>query len=226
MRSVVGLVVVLVASQGWAQSVFKWTDAEGTTHYTNDPASIPKDAKVTATTGAEVNVITAEGEADPPLPPAVPKAATAKAAAANTDPEVPSASELEWRRLFREANLKIRELQDQIEADKNVVEQINGMPITGHLRCGYGYITPAPIVGANSGVSITANGQVLPNAVVGPNTYGAYAGTPCWYGADPKFEHIRQRLAKNRIALERAKEDLADLERQASFASVPREWRR
>ncbi len=218
MRAV--FLALVAASSAWAQSVYTWTDAEGTSHYTNDPTSIPKNVKVKATVGSEVNVISVENPPEAaPTPGAAPKASA-------SDPEVPSASELEWRRLFREANLKIRQLEDEIETDKKVVEEINGMPVRGHLRCGYGYVTPAPIVGATSGVSVTANGQVLPNAVVGGNTYAGYAGSPCWYEADPRFERIRQRLARNRIALERAKEDLAELDRQASFSSVPREWRR
>jgi hypothetical protein len=63
-------------------------------------------------------------------------------------------------------------------------------------------------------------------------TYTCYArqtsGTryvvPC--GSNAEHTRLKERLATNRSALERAKVDLDDLERRASFAGVPREWRR
>jgi hypothetical protein len=50
--------------------------------------------------------------------------------------------------------------------------------------------------------------------------------TSCWYGFNPDYERIRDQLERNRKALVRAKEELADLERRAALEAVPLEWRR
>jgi hypothetical protein len=63
-------------------------------------------------------------------------------------------------------------------------------------------------------------------------TYTCYArqttGTryviPC--GSNAEHTRIKERLGTNRSALERARVELDDLERRASVAGVPREWRR
>ena len=46
--------------------VYQWTDAEGVTHYTNNPATIPSGATVTTTTGQDVNVVTVDEQTAPP----------------------------------------------------------------------------------------------------------------------------------------------------------------
>ena len=60
------------------------------------------------------------------------------------------------------------------------------------------------------------------------NGFG-FSGTStptCFYAPDPEWALARDRLALNRKALDRARAELADLERRASFEGVPNEWRR
>ena len=52
------------------------------------------------------------------------------------------------------------------------------------------------------------------------------ATAPCLFTLNPEFERAKERLELNRKALARAKTELADLDRRASFEAVPREWRR
>jgi hypothetical protein len=53
-----------------------------------------------------------------------------------------------------------------------------------------------------------------------------FYGTPCFFGLNPEWERIRERLERNRREVVRAREDLADLERRAAFEAVPLHWRR
>jgi Domain of unknown function (DUF4124) len=62
------------------------------------------------------------------------------------------------------------------------------------------------------------------NCSWGGQQYGGRYVVPC--GSNPEYQRLKERLATNRRALERAKTELDDLERRASYAGVPREWRR
>ena len=43
----VAVIAVLMAGGASAQTIYRWTDAKGTVHYTDDASSIPRGAKVT-----------------------------------------------------------------------------------------------------------------------------------------------------------------------------------
>lgn len=71
-----------------------------------------------------------------------------------------------------------------------------------------------------NGMPITHQLSCPPVVIQGSRLYGA----PCV--TDAEIDRGKLRLARNRKSLERAKEELADLERTASSEAVPQEWRR
>jgi hypothetical protein len=219
-RSAPTLLLLLVASDAFSQAVYRWVDAEGTTHYTDNAASIPKGATVFATEGEPIS------EMGKPAP--VPLAVTSPVAAPRTDqePSVPTSSELYWRGAFRAAKEKIRNLEDEIAADRHRVEDVNGLPVGLTYSC-YPSYAGALVAPQRYGSSI----------VVGPQGAAAYFGpvpqqgyvapfSSCIQTINPEYDRTRIRLEKNRSALDRAKEELHELDRRAAFDAVPLEWRR
>ncbi len=212
------LVLLLLATPAFAQSVYRWVDKAGTTHYTDNAASIPQGATVFATEGEPISEM---GKA-PPIPVV---AIEQKKQALDTDPSVPSNAEQYWRGQFRTAREKIRSLEDEISADRRRVEDPQGLPVGPIYACGavYGAYVPPVVYGARVAVGPRGVrgyvGPVQPPVAVNPFA-------TCIQTVNPEYERALARLESNRGALERAKEDLRDLERRASFDAVPLEWRR
>lgn len=190
-------------------TVYSWTDKNGVEHFTDDLASIPKGVKVRTTEGAEISLVESDTVRNPRPPSVVP-----------SQPAAPSVSEQTWRQLFKNAHTRIAELEIEIEADRTKVEEVNGLPVRPGFTCVPGFVQQPS--------------QPFPGPIVGPPMTGttlfqpqvAFTGAPCFYSYTWEFEQMRQRLAKNRRELVRAREDLADLERRASFEAVPLHWRR
>lgn len=204
----VSLLLALVLTQ---TTIYAWTDKHGVTHYTDDLTTIPRGVKVRTTEGDVVSRIESDVTANPP-----PK----RVAVRPQQPEAPvppSTSEQQWRQLFRDALRKIENLEEDIERDRKQVEEVNGMPLRAGFVCNQGW-WGSP----GYGTHVSVNGAPLTGSTI--TTLPTVA--PCYYSLNPEFERVRERLASNRRELIRAKEDLADLDRRASFASVPREWRR
>lgn len=79
-----------------APQILRWTDKSGTVHYTDDPASIPQDAKVEETKGAEIKVVAAvKIDAGPTL----------------------EGGEHTWRARFKDQRQRIAELEAAIAKD-------------------------------------------------------------------------------------------------------------
>lgn len=203
--------------------VFVWTDKQGVDHYTDDPRLVPLGVKVRLTDGTEISRIENETPPRKAAAPAQPAAVTARPG----EPAAPSAAEETWRRLFREARGRVRTLEEEIEADRKTVEEVNGLPVTARYTCQNVYAPP--VVVQQPGVIVT--GQPLPGVVV-TGTVGTTTVWPqlpmtsCMWLPNPEVERVRERLERNRRELVRAKEELADLERRASFEAVPLHWRR
>lgn len=219
------LAVLLSLSLAQA-TVYVWVDKAGVEHFTDDPGSIPKGAKVRTTEGVTVSRIDSDVVKNPPR----------STTRAEEEPPVPGRSEEEWRRLFKEARRKVTTLEEDIEADRKKVEEVNGLPVNAQFNCMGGYWGPGVTmgtVGGYGGVGLTATGQLGPALSVTGTAVGTTVvrpGTtyvnPCIFVLNPEVERVRERLASNRRELVRAKEDLADLERRAAFAAVPLHWRR
>jgi len=199
LQTVLLLTLTLAALPAPAEEIYRWVDADGEVHYTNDPATIPpalrKKAKVTQ--GAELLVVEPSKEDAPPpakapgkapakapdAPPA--KAAPAPAPAKSQPPAPPDdGGEARWRSRFRAAHDEIAQLARDAEADRTKLSS----PEAGGV-----------------GVVYNARGAAVPN---------------------PELDRIREHLARTEQALEDAQRHLDDLEREASRESVPREWRR
>lgn len=211
--SLVAVAAVLLSAAASGQgAVYRWVDAEGVTHYTDVPGSIPKGVEVFATEGEPISEM---GRAPAVAPPKLAQQEQEKRVEekrVEIQPEVPSGSERYWRGEFRAAREKISGLEDAIAADKHRVDDVGGLPVQYACHPGYlGY----PAYGSVPGYGANFNAG-----------YANYYGGGCYTTVNPEWERSKERLEKNRKALERAKEELHDLERRASFEAVPNEWRR
>ncbi|MCC6332865.1 MAG: DUF4124 domain-containing protein [Myxococcales bacterium] len=249
------LLVASAAFAQGAKPVYTWTDADGVQHFTDDPNAVPKKAKARTTEGSHVNVVSSKARKDEQQPLAQPdpgeaqsaaaqaQAAAAQAQAAAAQAQLVASAQAKetvedaWRRRFREAREKVHELEDEIEVDRKKVEEVDGLPVNAGWTCPTGWGVPYPPAVATpyavSGGGVAVGGQVAPGVRVGAavgSSYGWYypsvITTPCWYGFNPDYERIRERLERNRKGLIRAKEELHDLERRAANEAVPLEWRR
>jgi hypothetical protein len=224
------LLLIGFASSVCAQ-VYTWTDKQGVTHFTDNRDSVPANVKAKITEGAEISTVAL----------AETKKAEVAAAPAKPSPDDPEASERVWRRAFRELRERIARLEDEIELDRHKVEDVNGLPVAARYQCFYGgWGTWVPgggqVGGAGVSVAIGGAGQLGPGFAVGGSVvarqnvvlspFAATATAPCIFTLNPEHERAKERLALNRKALERAKDELADLERKASFEGVPLDWRR
>jgi hypothetical protein len=218
-RSALALVLLLVASPALAQAVYRWVDAEGTTHYTDNSASIPKGATVFATDGEPIS------EMGKPGPVPVAPRAVIEEKRVEADPSVPTSSEQYWRGQFRSAKDKIRSLEDEILADRRRLEDPQGMAVGINYQCAPSYGAYAPPVRYGSSVIVGPQGA---QAYFGPIQQPGHVGyfNTCFQTINPEYDRTKLRLEKNRGALERAKEELHELERRAAFEAVPLEWRR
>ena len=227
------LLACLVAVTASAQTIYRWVDGQGTTHYTDNLASIPKSAKVMTTDGEEISTVSGSSSVNQPVEPAV--RAQQVAAAKQTEAE----QERYWRDQFRTTRDRVRTLEDEVSIDKKKVEDPTRMPMTGNWNCGYGVYGLYGGAGypQQQGGGVYVNGQGRGTVGGGTLTVGAGAqvrnpslppvwGAPCWYVADPEYDRVRERLERNQAALKRAREDFSDLERRAANNSVPFEWRR
>jgi hypothetical protein len=168
--------------------------------------------KVRTTDGAEVSRI--DGEVKP-VRAAV--ATTIKGPAPEPQPNLPSQSEQYWRATFKALRERVAELEGDVEADRQLIEGTHGLPQTARFSC-------YPGAWWATGSTVIVNGQALPGGGVVTGAPGTAYGAPCFF--NPEFERVRDRLDKNRRALTRARDELAELERRASFEAVPLHWRR
>lgn len=183
------LVAILAfAGPVFAQSIYTWTDETGE-HFTNDVARVPHqgDVKVRVTTGDFVSTVAVER-----LP----------AVALVVPAPVAVLDESAWRATYRAARLKVRELEDGIEAQRRVIEE-SGLPVTTRMHCSVG-----------TGL-VVASGQLVGSGAARSRVCGT------WH-----HDAEVLKLEVDRRALVRAREELAELDRRAAFEAVPLEWRR
>lgn len=215
--------VVLLASPAFAQSIYRWVDAEGVTHYTDNSASVPQGVAVFATDGEPISHMGKPG----PVPVSAPKKAAvalvAPTPAADTLPSTDDGpNELYWRAQFKSARERIRSLEDEIAADSRRVDDVNVGYTCAPQIAAYGGYAPAP----TATVTLTPQGGT---ATFGTGQYPypqTYFFNQCIPRLNPEHDRTQRRLEKNRRALIRAQEDLHELERRAAFDAVPLEWRR
>jgi hypothetical protein len=213
------LVIALWAAPAGAQTIYRWTDARGTVHYTDDRSTAPKGVKVETTEGEELTDIeTPKPQARPRKFAAAPNDVTPMPVPPPPDPvqryePAPQRrdtreEETYWRNAFHDVRERIRELETEIAADEKIVGDPTQLPMNGRYYC-------APWVNWAQNPNRPANVEA-----------GMYPYGSCWYQMNNEFERTKRRLTENKAALGRAKEDLTDHERRAANSAVPLEWRR
>lgn len=65
MKRIAGLALVLMPMVVAAQTIYRWTDASGEVHYTDNLSTVPRRAKVATTDGTPINTV--QGEAPQPV---------------------------------------------------------------------------------------------------------------------------------------------------------------
>jgi hypothetical protein len=212
------LVLALWAAPAGAQTIYRWTDARGTVHYTDDRSTAPKGVKIETTEGEELTDIeapkpqprkrfAAAGQNEMAPMPVPPPPDPAYEPAPGPQRRDTREEETYWRNAFHDVREHIKELEVEIAADEKIVGDPTQLPMTGDYYC-------QPWVN-------WAQNPKRPNVEVGMYPYNS-----CWYQMNNEFQRTRRRLTENKAALVRAKEDLTDLERRAANAAVPLEWRR
>ncbi|MEN9798204.1 MAG: hypothetical protein RL653_1900 [Pseudomonadota bacterium] len=129
--------VAAVAPVAGAQEVYTWTDASGTTHFSENPAEAPRGVKVRTLSGEEVSVLPSgpspAKKPSPPAPQEVPDGGTVQRVRV---PRVdPRAEEQRWREAFRSAHARVLQLEEAVAAGVREVEEVNGLPIRGRVQC-------------------------------------------------------------------------------------------
>jgi hypothetical protein len=108
----VRLVVALVVTSGLpaaAQTIYRWTDADGAVHYSDDPSAAPKKADVKTTQGDELMSVHVEKT----------PANEQGGARADVDPEEQRANdERYWRGQFQDARDAIRLREAEVATDE------------------------------------------------------------------------------------------------------------
>jgi hypothetical protein len=245
------LLLALLVTQA---TVYAWTDKAGVEHFTDDLSTIPRGVKVRTTDGAEISVLVikdkdenkAEKKTEAPAPPSAPSGPEAPSVAELTWRQLFRDARKKVTVLEEEIEadrLKVEEVSG-LPLSFGLNCGFYGGGYYGGYRPGY-FPGAARVPPVNStGVAVTATGQPIPGVSVGATVTGTTVivpptvstgfvtpypsgyGTPCGYAFSPEFAMIRDRLDRNRRELPRAREELADLERRASFEAVPLEWRR
>lgn len=193
--------------------VYRWTDANGEEHYTNDLSTLPGDTVVTPVDGEELSVVRhAEPRRQEPEAPGTAVASVAptreqleyeklkhEVARARIETERSEQAlrrgdleaERYWRGSFRRLRGSLRELQNALERERSVFS-VDGLPVTG------GYLA------------------------LGPNCFAF--PHQCAFVAHLEEAKVRIRQLEREIRI--LEEDLAELERRASNESVPHAWRK
>lgn len=143
------LMALSMASAASAQTIYTWTDSRGTVHYTDDPSTIPANAKAKTTEGDELSNMGPAPERPAPQPQAAAsQQQPASGPAAGTDEEY-------WRKEFRAANEKVRSLEDELAVDQRKYDDPSRMPMGGNYYCQPGFYAPGFVspgfVGPRSG---------------------------------------------------------------------------
>lgn len=192
--------LALISFPAIAQTVYSWEDADGV-HYTDDLSQVPKKGKV------EAQLI----DAAPSRPAKGQEAGAQTTAAAPSAPPPAANDERAWRDRFIGANRRISTLKQEVAAlQASLPARTECVPqpsVTSQVQTSGGTVIITP--GAT-----TAAGTVV---VQQPTTQ-------CQ--VNPLHDRIRLRIEQKKVELRDAELDLEQLDRQASYDAVPREWRR
>jgi len=194
--------VVLAAPSALAgDGIYRWTDDQGEVHYTNDLETPPGDQVLEPVSGDEVSVIPSQA-----------RAPQAK----------PTREELELRLLS--AKVKTAEADLERAKDRDAAEQEEAWRAAFRVarrkvELLHDELEEQQTVLNVSGFPVTAR-------MYGLGGFCGRRAMPCLTGAAEEFELAKVRVKQLERDIAAAEEDLADLDRRASYAEVPQEWRR
>jgi hypothetical protein len=114
----VAALVLLLSGSSRGEEIYRWVDAEGEVHYTNDSEAIPREhrKKADKTSGAELGEVSGDGNPAYDSEAVRGESPDARAAAA----EKKQADEQRWRKAFGELHERIRALETALAADRKV----------------------------------------------------------------------------------------------------------
>ena len=147
MRALLLALAVLAAVPALAQPVYRWLDAQGEEHFTDDPSSIPAQYRKVARTlrSAELgHVVPSRADSPPPAASADrPGAAPPAEHAAGEQPPKEKAREKVWREAFRLARARVDGLEQSLVTDRAAVADPNaaGMSVRRQIS---GAVLPSP----------------------------------------------------------------------------------
>ncbi len=202
----------LIAVPAVAQTVYSWEDTDGV-HYTDDPTQVPKRGKV------EAMLVDAA-----PSPRSAPRTLAASSPAP-VAPEPTSAplNEREWRERFVSANRRITTLRQSLAALESSLPprtECIPQPLIPVGTVQVGSVGGAPITASPGSQLVTSNG--VTTLVNGRPVFSPAARCQL----NPEHDRIQLQIAQKGVELRDAQTDLEQLDRQASYDAVPREWRR
>lgn len=115
--------------------VYRWVDPDGSIHYSDSPASAPKNARVETTTGDDITVEgsgrVGGGSTATVTPVAVQPAPAPAPSAQPPAPPSDGTDEQTVRQYFRNTHQKIAEVERQIAEQKKVVESADAAHTAG-----------------------------------------------------------------------------------------------
>lgn len=188
----------LLAVPAFAQQVYTWEDKDGV-HYTDDPAQVPKNARKAASANlpSQPSAVVTPTEAGP-----LPRTEARPAPAPN------GLDERRWRDRFIDAYRRIETLKNSIST---LTAALPSQQTCSTLRT----VTGATVTTGTGGVTTTTP---TTGTATGPYTQQCFP--------NPQYERMAAELAQKKVELNDATLDIDRLEREASMAGVPREWRR
>lgn len=198
--------VAVLAVPVSAQTVYSWEDADGI-HYTDDLSQVPKKGRIDAT-----------------LMKAQPAVAVQRSPALTAAPSRPvsNLNEREWRDRFINANRRITTLEQSIAALQTALPartECVAQPLIPVGTVQLGTQPGAPITTAPGTQVVTNNGYTTVNS-------GRVYSPAAQCQLNLEHDRMVKEIELKRVELSDAKVDLQQLDRQASYDNVPREWRR
>lgn len=194
--------LVLAAPPALAgDGIYRWTDDQGEVHYTNDLETPPGDKTLEPVSGDEVSVVPSQA-----------KAPQAK----------PTREELELRLL--ETQVKKAEADLDRGKGRDAAEQEETWRAAFRLARRKVELLRDEL--AEQQTVLTVSGFPVTARMYGTGGFCGRRAMPCQTGAAEEFELAKLRVKQLERDIAAAEEELADLDRRASYAEVPQEWRR
>lgn len=204
------LLACLLSGASLAQEpgVYRYTGADGEAHYTNDLGSLPGDVVVTPVQGESLSVLRRHGDAQPQ---------------AAGPPAAPTKDQLEYEKLLQEVALgRLETARAEQSLQRGALEAERFW--RGSFRRLYDSLRNLQAALEREEATLQLNGLPIVGSYQQLSLNCGFNGAGC--AVQLTFEERKLRIKQLQREMRIVEEDLAELERRASFAGVPHEWRR